>query len=119
MRFRAADDYVSLIAELFDKMRDENLAASEWTLMKNALSQFAAASVIEHLGASGISTTATRLFEASRALCCANPGLGGQLTITVVAAGKEREHWDAMLHIRNGPAQDCFTALPMPAMASR
>jgi len=64
-RARKDDLYVSLVGELFDRMRDGEASPADWAQLGNALAQYAAADRTQELQTVGISLTEARLFSSA------------------------------------------------------
>jgi hypothetical protein len=65
IRSRAADYYLSLVGELFDRMRDGDADAGDWARLGNAFSQFASEGRERAAADSGISASDAALFGAA------------------------------------------------------
>lgn len=62
---RREDFYISLVGELFDRMRDNAATSADWALLGNALGQFAARDRADELKSVGISQIEAALFSSS------------------------------------------------------
>lgn len=64
IRYRAADYYIALVGELFDRMREGYTDSTQWARLGNALAVFAD-DRDDHLRAVGVSPSETALFAAT------------------------------------------------------
>lgn len=62
---RKDDLYISLVGELFDRMRDGKATSSEWACLGNALAQYGAPDRAEELRTVGISQTDATVFASA------------------------------------------------------
>jgi helicase len=69
IRTRASDYYLSLVGDLFDRMRADDADGAEWTRLGDALSQFASADRNPLFPSAGVSKTEATLFSASAFYC--------------------------------------------------
>lgn len=64
-RTRKDDFYISLVGELFDRMRDGQASPNEWALLGNALAQYAAADRAIEIRSVGVSQSEAALFSSA------------------------------------------------------
>lgn len=64
-RMRKDDLYISLVGELFDRMRDGQAAPNDWALLGNALAQYAAADRAIEIRSVGVSQSEAAIFSAA------------------------------------------------------
>lgn len=73
VRSRVDDFYVSLVGELFDRIRRSDIDSSGWARLGNALALFAAKGVEDSLRAGGVSKREATLFAAAAFYCGGYP----------------------------------------------